>query len=177
MSWILITITGLMLIGLICLAYKRLYTSQQSDSMLKQRAIFSSSQQLVFHRLCELLPHATVLSHVSFNSLLTTKYLHTRDKYQNMVADFVILNRNLQVQAIISLDDGNSLKRMQKDRHQTTLLEMAGYRVIRYTAIPDDQQLRHDLLIEVVEDVPKMLSTFEKYKESNLSPEIMRSLS
>ena len=54
---------------------------------------------------------------------------------------------------------------------------MAGYRVIRYTAIPDDQQLRHDLLIEVVEDVPKMLSTFEKYKESNLSPEKIRAVS
>lgn len=168
MSWIIITITGLMLIGLISLAYKRLHTPRQSDSVLKQRAIFSNSQQLIFHRLCELLPDATILSHVSFNSLLTTKYLHTRDKYQNMVADFVILNQNLQVQAIVSFDEGSSFKRVQKDLHETSLLEMAGYRVVRYNRIPDDQQLRHDFLNHVMDEVSKTLTTLGKHKEHHL---------
>lgn len=176
MSWILIIITGLMLIGLISFAYTRLRTSPQSDSMLKQRAIFNSSQQLIFHRLSELLPEATILSHVSFNALLTTKYLHTRDKYQNMVADFVILNRHLQVQAIISLEDANSFRRGLKGRHQTSLLEMAGYRVVHYRTIPDYQQLRHDFLNEEFEVVSTSLMALEKYKESNLHLEKIRAV-
>lgn len=176
MSWILIIITGLMLIGLISLTYKRLRKSPQSDSMLKQRAIFNSNQQLIFHRLCELLPEATILSHVSFNALLTTKYLHTRDKYQNMVADFVILNRNLQIQAIISLDDGYSFKRGHKEHHQNSLLEMAGYRVVHYSGIPDYQQLRHDFLNEESEEMPTTLMTTEKYKDHPLTGQKIRAV-
>ena len=39
--------------------------------------------------------------------LLTTKYLHTRRKYQQMFANFVVLDKDYKVLAVMALDDIN----------------------------------------------------------------------
>ncbi|OTG91740.1 DUF2726 domain-containing protein [Acinetobacter sp. ANC 3832] len=135
----------------IVVAYKGLKNKQQHDSALRQRAVFNSSEQIAFTRLKEILPEANVLAHVSFDALLTTKYLHTRRKYQKLFADFVVLDKDCRVIAVVALDDSNLMKRSSEATYQDALLEMAGYRVIRYVGVPEYQQLREDFLMEFSE--------------------------
>ena len=93
----------------------------EKDSVLKQRAVFNINQQITFMRLKEILPESTILAHVSFDALLTTKYTRTRHKYRNMVADFVILDDAHQIKTIIALDDPMALKRPQDAQYQDAL--------------------------------------------------------
>lgn len=142
-----IVIASIILGCMLIMAWKSLdYNAKQQDSALKQRAIFNINEQLTYTRLKEILPNHTILAHVSFDALLTTKYYRTRNKYRNMVADFVVLDENQQIQAIIALDDPMVLKRMQPLQYQDALLQMAGYRVIRYDDVPEYVQLREDFV-------------------------------
>lgn len=144
-----IFIGSLILLCVLFMAWRGLENStRQQDSALKQRAIFNINQQITYTRLKEILPQSTILAHVSFDALLTTKYSRTRHKYRNMVADFVVLDASHQVTAIIALDDPMVLKRRQNAQYQDALLAMAGYRVIRYEDVPEYYQLRQDFLIE-----------------------------
>ena len=144
-----IFIGSLILLCVLFMAWRSLENStRQQDSALKQRAIFNINQQITYTRLKEILPQSTILAHVSFDALLTTKYSRTRYKYRNMVADFVVLDQSHQVTAIIALDDPMVLKRRQNAQYQDALLAMAGYRVIRYEDVPEYYQLRQDFLIE-----------------------------
>ena len=146
---IYIVIASILLGCMLIMAWNSLENNaKQQDSALKQRAIFSINEQLAYTRLKEILPSHTVLAHVSFDALLTTKYHRTRNKYRNMVADFVVLDKNQQVAAIVALDDPMVLKRPQRAQYQDALLEMAGYRVIRYEDVPEYYQLREDFLHE-----------------------------
>ena len=133
-----IFIGSLILLCVLFMAWRSLENStRQQDSALKQRAIFNINQQITYTRLKEILPQSTILAHVSFDALLTTKYSRTRHKYRNMVADFVVLDQSHQVTAIIALDDPMVLKRRQNAQYQDALLAMAGYRVIRYEDVPE----------------------------------------
>ena len=146
---IYILIGILVLCYVLYMAWKSLNSrTQKKDSVLKQRAVFNINQQITFMRLKEILPESTILAHVSFDALLTTKYTRTRHKYRNMVADFVILDDAHQIKTIIALDDPMALKRPQDAQYQDALLEMAGYQVIRYSSVPEFYQLKQDFLLE-----------------------------
>lgn len=132
----------------IVFAYNGLKNKQKNDSILRQRAVFNSNEQITFTRLKEVFPEANVLAHVAFDALLTTKYSHTRRKYQKMFANFVVLDQHCRVIAIITMDDPNLVKRSSTAIYQDALLEMANYRVVRYREVPEYQQLREDFLIE-----------------------------
>jgi len=148
----MIILASLVLLAIVIIvAYKGLKNKQQVDSALRRRAVFNSNEQITFTRLKEILPEANILAHVSFDALITTKYLHTRRKYQQMFADFVVLNKDYKVLAIIALDDINTIKRSKKNDYEDALLESAGYRVIRYIGIPEYQYLRDDFLTEFSE--------------------------
>ena len=139
-----ITIVGLLLIT--ALVFRRLHPNRRQDSPLKRRGILNISEQITLMRLQAVLPRHTVLAHVSFNALLTTKFAHTRRKYQGLVADFVVLDQQYQVLAIIEIADESYVNRLQQKHYQDSLLELAGYRVLRYSAIPTEQELREDLI-------------------------------
>lgn len=111
------------------------------DSLLKQRAIFSTHQQLIFMRLKELLPDFFVFVHVSYDSLLTTKFAHTRAKYKEMVADFVIVDENYQILAIINLESLAAIKRGRQMMYEEEILKSAGYRVLHYKGLPEADDL------------------------------------
>ena len=139
-----ITIVGLLFITVF--AVRSLHQNRRQDSPLKRRGILNISEQITLMRLQAVLPRHTVLAHVSFNALLTTKFAHTRRKYEGLVADFVVLDQQYQVLAIIEIADESYVNRLQQKHYQDSLLELAGYRVLRYSAIPTEQQLREDLI-------------------------------
>ena len=139
-----ITIVGLLFITVF--AVRSLHQNRRQASPLKRRGILNISEQITLMRLQAVLPRHTVLAHVSFDALLTTKFAHTRRKYQGLVADFVVLDQQHQVLAIIEIADESYVNRLQQKHYQDSLLELAGYRVLRYSAIPTEQQLREDLI-------------------------------
>lgn len=147
----LIVIVSLIILTLASVIFfNKLKNNRKNDSALRRRAVFNAGEMMTFTRLKEVLPEANVLAHVSFDALLTTKYLHTRLKYQKMFADFVVLDKNCKVIAIIALDDSNVIKRMKQQVYQDALLESAGYRMVRYSGVPEYQQLREDFLTEFI---------------------------
>ncbi|EZQ03775.1 DUF2726 domain-containing protein [Acinetobacter sp. Ver3] len=151
---IMIIASVIILAVVLFIAYKGLKHQQPSDSMLRQRAVFSPYQQVTFNRLKEIMPNAHILAHVSFDALLTTKLPRTRRKYESMFADFVVMNKDCKVLAIVSLEDKFSFKRGHTLQFQNALLETAGYKVISYHAVPEYVQLRRDFLDEYTEEMP-----------------------
>ncbi|WP_347453433.1 DUF2726 domain-containing protein [Acinetobacter thermotolerans] len=144
-----IMIGSFLLFCAVLMAWKRVENSnKQQDSALKQRAIFNLNEQMTYTRLKEILPEHTILAHVSYDALLTTKFFRTRNKYRNLVADFVVLDQNHQVVAIVAVDDPVVLRRPQQSQYQDALLSMAGYKVFRYEDIPEYYELRRDFLNE-----------------------------
>ena len=77
--------------------------------------------------------------------------MHTRRKYQGLVADFVVLDQQHQVLAIIEIADESYVNRLHQKHYQDSLLELAGYKVLRYSSIPTEQELREDLVLDVFE--------------------------
>lgn len=144
-----ITIAGLLLMT--ALAFRRLHENRLQDSPLKRRGILNIAEQITLMRLQAVLPRHTVLAHVSFDALLTTKFVHTRRKYQGLVADFVVLDQQHQVLAIIEIADESYVNRLHQKHYQDSLLELAGYRVLRYSNIPSEQELREDLVPDLYE--------------------------
>ena len=143
------TIVGLLLITALIL--RHLHQNRRQDSPLKRRGILNISEQITLMRLQAVLPRHTILAHVSFDALLTTKYMHTRRKYQGLVADFVVLDQQHQVLAIIEIADESYVNRLHQKHYQDSLLELAGYKVLRYSSIPTEQELREDLVLDVFE--------------------------
>lgn len=154
-----ITIVGLLLIT--ALAFRRLQQNRRQDSPLKRRGILNIAEQITLMRLQAVLPRHTVLAHVSFDALLTTKFAHTRRKYQGLVADFVVLDQQHQVLAIIEIADESYVNRLHQKHYQDSLLELAGYRVLRYSSIPTEQELREDLVPDLFEamTIPTTVTT------------------
>jgi hypothetical protein len=112
------------------------------DSLLKRRAIFSTHQQLIFKRLTKLLPNYLILAHVSYDVLLTTKFVHTRDKYKSMIADFVILDEHYNIVVIVNFDHISTLKRKRDIAYEEAILKSVGYKLLHYSRLPDLQELR-----------------------------------
>lgn len=151
MELILLTIISILILTVFIFRYKK---DQQSlnDSALKQRRVLNYNEQVLLNRLSSLLPQYTVLAKVSYNALLTTKYGHTRHKFNTLSADFVVLNEHYQVVAIISLYDpvwGMS-QQLKSGQYEDRLLELGGYKVLRYIGVPDEQRLREDLHVEEI---------------------------
>ncbi|WP_111894069.1 DUF2726 domain-containing protein [Acinetobacter sp. MB5] len=143
-----LSILSVLILVVFAVRYRNRNTDHQHyDSALKQRALLNYNEQMIYQRLSQLLPQHIILSNVSYSSLLTSKYSHTRAKYHNMIADFVILNEKFQVVTIISLSD-SMFTQHRDDRYEDALLEMAGYRVLRYAGIPDLKKLSRDLNIQ-----------------------------
>lgn len=143
-----ITIAGLLLIA--ALAFRHFQQNRREDSPLKRRGLLNMGEQLTLMRLQALLPQHTILAHVSLDALLTTKFTHTRRKYQNLSADFVVLDQHHRVVTIIEITDEIHTNRRYKKAYQSSLLEMAGYRVLRYGHIPTEQEIRDDLWVDQV---------------------------
>jgi hypothetical protein len=160
---------GILLIGCLGLLLSQIALNHRpTDSALKQRAIFSPQQQLTYTRLKTLLPELHILAQVSFDALLTTKYPRTRYKYRNMVADFVLLDQDHHIIAMIALSEAQGLKRLKNAYYEDDLLKMAGYKVLRYQHVPELSELKRDFLnAHIIDD--QTLETPQRDKRYHLS--------
>ena len=100
----------------------------------------------VFTRLNQSFPGSHILAQVAFSALITHNDMKVRAKFNRKVTDFVILDKKMQVIAIIELDDPTHIGKEQEDAERDAMLLQAGYQVYRYTNIPSPQSLRRDIL-------------------------------
>lgn len=134
------------------------HSSHDKDhTPIKPRSILTLNEQPIFLKLRKAFPDCFVLTQVSLAALLMSCGQVTRNRFTRYRADFVILDKDFKVLAIIELDnhshDGTEVKndKMTVD----AMLKEAGYRVLRYPHAPDIEKLQND----VIENVKRKRST------------------
>lgn len=104
----------------------------------------TENEQAMFNRLIGALPHCIVLAQVSFGALLSSRSRASRNTFDRKIADFVVCDKAFQVLAIVELDDGSHRGNEARDATRDLLLTAAGYRVLRYSRIPNIDRVQAD---------------------------------
>lgn len=141
-------ITFLIIGSIATLALLTLFLQQYFNP--KQRyfpkKVITAFESKMFFRLKEAFPHYHVLAQVAFSALITNSNLKIRARFNRKVTDFVLLDKDLKVVMVIELDDPSHIGREVEDAQRDAMLCEAGYRVKRYTEIPNIQTLKKDIL-------------------------------
>ena len=110
----------------------------------RRKQLLTEREQAMHHRLVHALPDFVILAQVSFGALLTARAHAVRNTFDRKTADFVVCDKAFQVLAVIELDDASHKDKAAKDSARDTLLAGAGYRVLRYSNVPDIDRVRLD---------------------------------
>ncbi len=115
------------------------------DQQYYAKRPITAFEQKMFTRLKTTFPQYHVLAQVAFSALITSNNFKVRNKFNRKVTDFVILNQELDVIAIVELDDPSHIGKEQEDALRDEMFHQAGYKVLRYTHIPSNRQLQKDI--------------------------------
>ena len=110
------------------------------------KRVITRYETKMFYRLKEAFPEHHVMAQVAFSALITNEHLKIRSKFNRKVTDFVLLDQELKVIAIIELDDPSHIGKEVEDARRDAMLNEAGYHVYRYTDIPNIKVLRKDII-------------------------------
>lgn len=130
------------------LAFFTLIFQQKFRSKKKffAKRVITAFEIKMFTRLKQSFPEYDVLAQVAFSALITNQHYKIRAKFNRKVTDFVILDRQANVIAIVELDDPSHIGKEREDAERDAMLFEAGYIVYRYTEIPSVQTLRKDII-------------------------------
>jgi hypothetical protein len=115
-----------------------------------ERRLLSDREQLLYRRLLNLYPHHKILVQVALSQLIDVpedhpERLSVRNRYCQLVADFVLCRSDLCVVAVIELDDRSheSAIRQGADARKNKALADAGIKLVRIPAgsLPSDNIL------------------------------------
>ncbi|QHH94620.1 DUF2726 domain-containing protein [Acinetobacter gyllenbergii] len=109
------------------------------------RPVITAFESRMFSRLQQAFPQHHVLAQVAFSALITSDHYKIRSKFNRKVTDFVVLDQEMNVLAIIELDDPSHVGKELEDKKRDQMLQEAGYLVQRYTQIPSVKQLQMDI--------------------------------
>lgn len=109
------------------------------------RPVITAFESQMFSRLQQAFPHHNILAQVAFSALITSKHFKLRNRFNRKVTDFVVLDKEMKVVAIIELDDPSHIGKELEDQKRDQMLQEAGYQVQRYTQIPSIKQLQMDI--------------------------------
>ncbi|MGK5049557.1 DUF2726 domain-containing protein [Janthinobacterium sp. GB4P2] len=112
---------------------------------LQSKPVMTAREQQMYLLLQTALPECTVLAQVAFSALVTAKGWANRNRFDRKVADFVLCSRQLNVLAVIELDDSSHAGRERQDKERDAMLRLAGYVTLRYANVPTQQALRADV--------------------------------
>ncbi|MBB5367768.1 MULTISPECIES: DUF2726 domain-containing protein [unclassified Janthinobacterium] len=107
--------------------------------------MLTNREQQMFSLLSSALPECVVLAQVAFSALVTADGWQSRNRFNRKVADFVICSKQMNVIAVIELDDRSHIGREHHDSERDAMLKQAGYATIRYQSIPTTEQIRRDI--------------------------------
>ena len=129
-------------LALLTIAFQQYYIPKKR---FYPKRVITPFESKMFYRLKESFPQFHVLAQVAFSALITNQNLKIRSKFNRKVTDFVLLDHELEVVAIIELDDPSHIGKEVEDALRDEMLCEAGYQVYRYTDIPSTKQLRKDI--------------------------------
>ena len=129
-------------LALFILVFKPLFFPKKN---FYPKPMMTAFERRMFMRLKQAFPEYHILAQVAFSALITNSHYKIRALFNRKVTDFVILNADMQVIAIIELDDPSHIGTKQEDAERDAMFHEAGYRVVRYTEIPSIRQLQSDL--------------------------------
>lgn len=141
----------LVMILAIWLALK--FRHREPPFRVRPRALLTDNEIEFHHRLIEAVPDCQVLVQVSMGALIepdvpggSGNWLSIRSRFAQKVVDYVVIDEDHQVVALIELDDSTHDPRRDAERDAITAL--AGYTTLRYESRdkPDVETLRDDLL-------------------------------
>ncbi|MGK5009419.1 DUF2726 domain-containing protein [Janthinobacterium sp. MDB2-8] len=139
----------LLAIAALILFFVMLATRQTGKSRgplrLQKKSVMTAREQQMYQLLQTALPECTVLAQVAFSALVTAKGWANRNRFDRKVADFVLCSQQLNVIAIIELDDRSHAGRERQDKERDAMLRLAGYVTLRYANFPSQQALRADV--------------------------------
>ena len=124
---------------------KRQTGKSRRSLRLQSKPVMTAREQQMYHLLQTALPECTVLAQVAFSALVTAKGRENRNRFDRKVADFVLCSQQLNVIAVIELDDRSHAGREREDKERDTMLRLAGYVTLRYANFPTQQVLRADV--------------------------------
>lgn len=110
------------------------------------KRVITPFESKMYARLISAFPQHHVLAQVAFSALITSQNYKVRNQFNRKVTDFVLLDKNCNVVAVIELDDPSHIGKEQEDAARDAMLQEAGYRVLRYTSIPSVSALQKDIL-------------------------------
>ena len=107
--------------------------------LYKSKPLLTENEKEFHSRLIQALPDYHVFPQVALGALLqpnvkgnNRKYYSVRGTFAQKIADFVICDKELNVVAIVELDD--KTHNSDKDAKRDAMLEQAGYRVVRWNS-------------------------------------------
>lgn len=123
---------------------------------LKKKVLLTDTEKKFFTILVESLPEFYIFSQVSLNAILEVRDKQKwweKQTFSQKHADFIVINKKLDVIAIIELDDWSHDKphRKEKDEKRDEMLSQAGYVTLRYDCrnMPNKKAIRNDLITKV----------------------------
>ena len=134
------------LFGAIVLVLFLLFSPKEKAHRYLARPVLTNYEGGMYLRLKQAFPECHVFAQVAFSALMTSEQLSTRSQFNRKVTDFVLLDDQFNVMAIIELDDPTHLDKAEEDAFRDYMFNEAGYLVYRYTDIPSARQLRRDIL-------------------------------
>ena len=146
MTWIIVLIVIFAIVGIV-LGSANKGKPKGKRTTIKGKRIITMNEQPTFLRLREALPEHIVLAQVAFSAFMTASGYATRNLFNRKVADFVVLDKQFNIVAIVELDDSSHKGKEDKDADRDALVAEAGFRVIRYKRTPDLEQVRADFNI------------------------------
>lgn len=115
------------------------------DTPIYAKRLMTEHEKTMFTQL-KGLPGCHIFCQVSLGAILRTKSWKTRNKFSQKIADFVVTDQNLNILAVIELDDKSHDNKQEQDNARDNMLKAAGYKVLRYRTVPSQEQLTHDIL-------------------------------
>lgn len=115
---------------------------RRASGAIRAKKLLTEREQPMYFRLRQAFPDDVVLSQVAFSALLTAKDQPTRSMFNRKVADFVVATKAFEVLAVIELDDSSHRGREVQDSKRDSLLERAGYRVLRFNNVPNVDEVQ-----------------------------------
>ncbi len=132
----------LMLLALAAIAAQRLKRDARRGAIvMRPKPLLTDREQAMFWRLKQTFPESVVLAQVAFSALITSEFEH-RNLFDRKIADFVLCDPSMKAQVVIELDDASHKGRSRRDAAREKLLTSAGYRVLRFANVPDQDDLR-----------------------------------
>jgi len=149
MTTLVVLALGVVAIVILFEVGKVLSGRSSATNAYKSKPLLSANEKEFYDRLSQSLPDCRILTQVALGALLLPNvrnnnraYYRARARFSQKIADFVVCNREMDVVAIIELDDRTH--QADRDAKRDLMLAQAGYKIIRWNSKrkPTSEQIR-----------------------------------